>query len=56
MLLIFLLAIAGTAHAQNGEEYRVYEAVLAHMFKGGVTRFDMSAKIDKIVLRARTHS
>ncbi|HSI88042.1 MAG TPA: hypothetical protein VK918_03235 [Pyrinomonadaceae bacterium] len=56
LLLIFLLAIGGSAQAQNGEEYRVYEAVLGHMFKGGVTRFDMNAKVDKIVIRDRTHS
>jgi hypothetical protein len=56
LLLIFLLAIGCSAQAQNGEEYRAYEAVLGHMFKGGVTRFDMNAKIDKIVLRSRTRS
>ena len=38
------------------EEYRVYDAVIRHMFRDGVTQFDMNAKVSQIVIRDRTMS
>jgi hypothetical protein len=56
-LLLALVALCiGLANGQNNDEYRVYDAVIRHMFRDGITRFDMNAKIDKIVIRDRTHS
>jgi hypothetical protein len=43
-------------HGQTRDDYQVYDAVIRHMFHDGVTRFDMNAKIDKIVIRDRTYS
>lgn len=56
LLLAILLSAATTLRAQSDEDYRVYDAVVRHMFRDGVTRFDMNAKIDKVVIRDRTFS
>ena len=57
---LFLTIISVTACWAKGqdrsEEYKVYDAVIQHMFAGGITRFDMNAKIEQIVLRNQTHS
>ena len=52
MLLAFVLPFS----AQKVEDYRVYDAVIHAMFRGGVTRFDMNARVDNIVIRDRTYS
>lgn len=45
-----------TLHAQGAEDYKVYDAVVRYMFRDGITRFDMSAKVSQIVIRNRTRS
>lgn len=55
LLTVFFLSVC-PAFGQSPDEYKVYDAVIRHMFAGGVTRFDMNAKIDQIVIRDRTHS
>ena len=56
--LVLTLLVAGIASAwgQDAEAYKVYDAVVRHMFRDGITRFDMNAKIDQIVIRDRTNS
>jgi hypothetical protein len=57
--LVFLaiwVASASNLCAQGADDYKVYDAVIRHMFRDGITRFDMNAKIGQIVLRDRTHS
>lgn len=56
--LFLTLLVAGTSSGwgQGDDTYKVYEAVVRHMFRDGITRFDMSAKIDQIVIRDRTVS
>lgn len=55
LLLIWLLS-ASSSYGRKTEDYKVYDAVIRHMFRDSVTRFDMNAKVDKIVIRERTHS
>ena len=45
-----------SVRGQNQDDYQVYDAVIRHMFRDGITRFDMNAKIDKVVIRDRTFS
>lgn len=58
--MFLFLAIAVTAapfsYGKSTEDYRVYDAVVRHMFRDGITRFDMNAKVDQIVIRDRAHS
>jgi hypothetical protein len=56
--VVFTLAFAPalTAHGKVSDEYRVYDAVVGAMFARGVTRFDMNTKVERIVVRDRTHS
>lgn len=56
MFLTLLAAGTSSAWSQDAETYKVYDAVVRHMFRDGITRFDMNAKIDQIVIRDRTHS
>jgi hypothetical protein len=56
LLLTLLVASASTSLGGDGEDYKVYDAVISHMFRDGITRFDMNAKVDKIVIRDRTYS
>ncbi len=55
----FLLILVGPvphSFGQNAEDYKVYSAVVRHMFRDGVTQFDMNAKIQSIVIRDQTNS
>lgn len=55
----FLLIILGAishSFGQDAEDYKVYSAVVRHMFRDGVTQFDMNAKVESIVIRDRTNS
>jgi len=54
-LAIFVASAANLA-GQNIDDYKVYDAVIRHMFRDGITRFDMNAKIEKIIIRGRTQS
>jgi hypothetical protein len=56
LFLVVVLATAGDALGQTAEDYRVYDAVVRAMFRDGITRFDMNAKIDQVVIRERTFS
>lgn len=56
ILLVILLSLVVRSFGQDSEDYKVYDAVVRHMFRDGVTRFDMNAKVEQIVLRERTHS
>ena len=53
---MILVASVANSHGQNVDDYKVYDAVIHHMFRDGITRFDMNAKIGEIVIRDRTHS
>lgn len=56
---IVLAIYTGTnlsVRCQSTAEYKVYDAVVKYMFRDGITRFDMNAKVDQIVIRDRTHS
>jgi len=55
LLLIFVVS-ASSAIGREAEDYKVYDAVIRHMFRDGITRFDMHANVEKIVIRDRTHS
>jgi len=54
--IAIFVATVSSLHGQNGDDYKVYDAVVHHMFRDGITRFDMNAKIGKIIIRDRTHS
>ena len=54
--LLVVITAAANSFGQWDEDYKVYDAVIRSMFRDGVTRFDMNAKVDKIVIRDRTHS
>lgn len=54
--LAIFIAAAPSLRGQSSDDYKVYEAVIRHMFRDGITQFDMNAKIDKIVIRDRTFS
>lgn len=56
LVLAISVATAANLHGQNADDYKVYDAVIRHMFRDGITRFDMNAKVGKIVIRDRTHS
>jgi len=56
LALAFLIGPALQVHAQESEEYKVYDAVVREMFRDGITRFDMNAKVTKIVIRDHTFS
>jgi len=56
LILGVVAASATNSLCQKTEDYRVYDAVIREMFRGGVTQFDMNAKIDQIVIRDRTFS
>ena len=56
LILVVLASSAGTVAGQTAEDYNVYDAVIRHMFRDGITRFDMNAKIGQIMVRDRTHS
>jgi hypothetical protein len=56
LLLILVGASFLVAEGQRSDEYEVYDAVIMHMFKGGITRFDMNAKVERIVIRDVTYS
>lgn len=56
LILALFLAAVPCSFGQNADEYQIYDAVIRHMFAGGVTQFDMNAKIDQIVIRERTFS
>jgi len=56
MFLTLLVAGVSNTRSQDAETYKIYDAVVRHMFRDGITRFDMNAKIDQIVIRDRTHS
>ena len=55
VLTVAMLATS-ISYGQNAEDYKVYDAIIRAMFRDGVTQFDMKAKVDKIVIRDRTHS
>jgi hypothetical protein len=55
-VLLTAAAAASAAFGQSSEDYKVYDAVIRHMVRDGITQFDMNAKVDKIVIRDRTHS
>ena len=54
--MILILAMSAYPQGQRDKEYEVYDAVMRHMFAGGITQFDMNAKVDRIVIRDHTHS
>lgn len=54
--ILAILIMAAFTYGQSSEDYKVYDAVVRHMFRDGITRFDMNAKVDQIVIRDRTHS
>lgn len=56
LLFAVLLLSATTLRAQDEEDYKVYDAVVRHLFRDGITRFDMNAKVSRIVIRDRTYS
>lgn len=56
VILALLITSVFSAHGQRSDEYQVYDAVIRHMFAGGITQFDMNAKIDQIVIRKQTFS
>lgn len=58
LLVIFAIfaASAADSYGQTADDYKVYDAVIRHMFRDGITRFGMNAKIGQIVIRDRTHS
>jgi hypothetical protein len=56
MVLAVVWSMAGRASSQTAEDYKVYDAVIREMFRDGITRFDMNAKVNKIVIRDRTRS
>ncbi|HQU90959.1 MAG TPA: hypothetical protein PLK77_01610 [Pyrinomonadaceae bacterium] len=53
---IAMVALAGSAVAQDSQDYNVYDAVIRHLFRDGITQFDMKAQVDQIVIRHRTRS
>jgi len=55
LLLIFVVS-ASIVNGREAEDYKVYDAVVRHMFRDGITQFDMHAKVDRIVFRDRTYS
>ena len=55
-ILTIMVATVCSVRGQNQNDYKVYDAVIRHMFRDGITQFDMNAKIDKIVIRDRTFS
>ncbi len=57
-ILVLAITVASAANllGQTADDYKVYDAVIRHMFRDGITRFDMNAKVDKIIIRDRTHS
>ena len=57
-LLVFAaaLSLASSVLCQTAEDYKVYDSVIREMFRDGITRFDMNAKVEQIVIRDRTHS
>jgi hypothetical protein len=55
-VLILITAVSSFTQALRNEDYAVYDAVIGSMFKGGVTQFDMSAKVGKLVFRDHTNS
>lgn len=54
--ILAILIMATFTYGQSSEDYKVYDAVVRHMFRDGITRFDMNAKVDQIVIRDRTRS
>jgi hypothetical protein len=56
LVFAVVLLLANSSLGQSSEDYKVYDAVIRAMFRDGVTQFDMNAKVDKIVIRDRTHS
>ena len=50
------MSSAARSLGQSADDYKVYDAVIREMFRDGITRFDMNAKIDQIVIRDRTFS
>lgn len=56
LILVIAATCAPGSFAQSAEDSAVYAAVIRHMFRDGVTRFDMNAKIGQIVIRNQTHS
>ncbi len=57
-VLLLAIFVPSTANSlgQSAEDYKVYDAVIREMFRDGITRFDMNAKIDQVVIRDRTFS
>lgn len=57
--ILFLISLAAPVfrvQAQESDEYKVYSAVIREMFRDGITRFDLNAKIERIVIRESTFS
>lgn len=54
--LVLVSAATTITIGQSIEDYKVYDAVVQHMFRDGITRFDMNAKIEMIVIREQTVS
>jgi hypothetical protein len=52
---ILILAVS-TFSQERDEDYEVYDAVMQHMFAGGVRQSAMNAKADKILIRDHTNS
>jgi len=55
LITIFVVTVP-SLYGRNGDDYKVYDAVIRHMFRDGITQFDMNAEIDKIVIRDGTYS
>ena len=55
-LLLLLVVSASSSYGREADDYKVYDAVVRYMFRDGITRFDMNAKVDRIVFRDRTYS
>jgi hypothetical protein len=56
LMVVILFVSAPALYGQNVSDYKVYDAVIRHMFRDGITRFDMNAKVGQIVIRDRSHS
>ena len=56
LILAAIVALSLNLRAQHTVDYKVYDAVIGHMFRDGITQFDMQTKVSQIVIRDRTHS
>ncbi len=51
---VILFLVTGTARADSDETYRVYDAVIAHMFAGNKVTFDTREDVSQLVILERS--